>query len=225
MSTATSSSDRYAQARKALAQFEAYMEGFCADEFGPEVHRLAEAMRALIEPAAVEESVEEIAQRILASTSLPPVGDSVLFADLEKITRAAIERGVYAGIQAAWLSWEPETATGVPSGSLEQLAADAREAVEDLELSTESNGMDDVFTARDRAASVLRDLVALVERNEDVATTVRETQLVDIVFDGPPEHEPGRFIEVEDMAGASVKAGEWFELDRGRWALRVEVVK
>jgi hypothetical protein len=54
VSTATSSSERYAEARKALAQFEAYMDGFDADEFGPEVHRLAEALRAVIEPAAVE---------------------------------------------------------------------------------------------------------------------------------------------------------------------------
>lgn len=54
---------------------------------------------------------------------------------------------------------------------------------------------------------------------------VRETQLVDIVFDGPPGPEPGRFVEVEDMNGAGIKVGEWFELAGGRWALRVEVVK
>lgn len=40
---------RYAEARAALAAFEVYMDNFTADEFAPEVHRLAEALRALIE--------------------------------------------------------------------------------------------------------------------------------------------------------------------------------
>ncbi len=47
------------------------------------------------------------------------------------------------------------------------------------------------------------------------------TQLVDIVFDGPPSHESGRFVEVEDMQGASVKVGEWLERPNGFWALRL----
>jgi len=40
-----------------------------------------------------------------------------------------------------------------------------------------------------------------------------------IVFDGPPSHESGRFVEVEDEAGRGVGLGEWAERDDGCWAL------
>jgi hypothetical protein len=43
----------------------------------------------------------------------------------------------------------------------------------------------------------------------------------DIVFDGPPGPEAGRFIEVEDGNGRSVSVGEWIERDDGLWALRL----
>ena len=32
---------------------------------------------------------------------------------------------------------------------------------------------------------------------------------IHIVFDGPPSHESGRFVEVEDAQGHSIKFGEW----------------
>lgn len=32
---------------------------------------------------------------------------------------------------------------------------------------------------------------------------------IDIVFDGPPSHESGRFVEVEDETGKSISVGEW----------------
>jgi hypothetical protein len=35
---------------------------------------------------------------------------------------------------------------------------------------------------------------------------------IDIVFDGPPSHESGRFVEVEDASGNSIRIGEWVEL-------------
>lgn len=44
---------------------------------------------------------------------------------------------------------------------------------------------------------------------------------IDIVFDGQPAHESGRFVEVEDPNGASVKAGEWIDRKDGYWALRI----
>jgi hypothetical protein len=40
-----------------------------------------------------------------------------------------------------------------------------------------------------------------------------------IVFDGPPEHRAGRFVEVEDANGHSVRAGEWRERFDGFWEL------
>ena len=44
---------------------------------------------------------------------------------------------------------------------------------------------------------------------------------INIIFDGPPSHESGRFIEVEDDAGHGLRAGEWVERPDGLWALRI----
>ena len=44
---------------------------------------------------------------------------------------------------------------------------------------------------------------------------------IDIVFDGPPSHESGRFVEVEDERGHSVNAGEWIDRGDGMFALRI----
>ncbi len=50
-------------------------------------------------------------------------------------------------------------------------------------------------------------------------------ELLDVVFDGPPSHEPGRFVEVENMDGASVRVGEWIDRGDGYWALRLRVIR
>lgn len=44
---------------------------------------------------------------------------------------------------------------------------------------------------------------------------------IDIVFDGPPGHESGRFVEVEDSTGKSIHVGEWIQREDGYWALRI----
>jgi hypothetical protein len=44
---------------------------------------------------------------------------------------------------------------------------------------------------------------------------------INIIFDGPPSHESGRFVEVENDAGESIKAGEWSERPDGLWVLRI----
>ena len=44
---------------------------------------------------------------------------------------------------------------------------------------------------------------------------------IDIVFDGPPSHESGRFVETEDENRASISIGDWVERDDGYWALRI----
>lgn len=43
---------------------------------------------------------------------------------------------------------------------------------------------------------------------------------INIIFDGPPGHESGRFVEVENDQGASISVGKWGESD-GLWALRI----
>jgi hypothetical protein len=47
------------------------------------------------------------------------------------------------------------------------------------------------------------------------------SEYIDVLFDGPPSHESGRFVEVNDDTGASIRAGEWIERDDGLWALRI----
>lgn len=44
---------------------------------------------------------------------------------------------------------------------------------------------------------------------------------IDIVFDGPPSHESGRFVEVENSKGESIDFGEWRHRPDGYWALRI----
>lgn len=43
----------------------------------------------------------------------------------------------------------------------------------------------------------------------------------DVVFDGPPGPESGRFIEVESPESASIAVGEWIDRGDGTWALRI----
>jgi len=43
---------------------------------------------------------------------------------------------------------------------------------------------------------------------------------IDIVFDGPPGHESGRFVEVEDDQQRGISIGEWVE-DGDLWRLRI----
>lgn len=45
---------------------------------------------------------------------------------------------------------------------------------------------------------------------------------INIVFDGPPGPETGRFVEVENDAGASISVGHWIERPDGFWSLRIE---
>ena len=49
------------------------------------------------------------------------------------------------------------------------------------------------------------------------------TKKIQIVFDGPPDAETGRFVEVEDENGASISVGEWVHRDDGYWALVLEM--
>ena len=48
-----------------------------------------------------------------------------------------------------------------------------------------------------------------------------EEKYIDIVFDGPPSHESGRFVEVEDSTGKSIAIGNWVEREDGYWVLRI----
>jgi hypothetical protein len=62
-------------------------------------------------------------------------------------------------------------------------------------------------------------LVAVAD--EGVRRYAARHPFIDVVFDGPPSHESGRFVEVEDPEGKSVSAGQWIDRGDGMWALRL----
>jgi hypothetical protein len=64
-------------------------------------------------------------------------------------------------------------------------------------------------------------IVNLLTQNANLVATLMHLEPLDIVFDGPPEALSGRFIEVENMAGASVNIGTWIKRNDGYWALRI----
>lgn len=90
--------------------------------------------------------------------------------------------------------------------------------------------------AADRCPRCLADEVAYwkgrthsAEGQRDAMLGVAKTALaqvkagfIDVVLDGPPDHEAGRFVEVEDPKGHSVKVGEWIDRGNGMWALRID---
>ena len=45
---------------------------------------------------------------------------------------------------------------------------------------------------------------------------------IQIRFDGPPSHESGRFVEVENRDGRSIKVGEWVK-DGTDWLLKLDI--
>lgn len=44
---------------------------------------------------------------------------------------------------------------------------------------------------------------------------------IHVVFDGPPSHESGRFVEVETPDGKSINVGEWHQRPDNLWELRI----
>jgi hypothetical protein len=53
------------------------------------------------------------------------------------------------------------------------------------------------------------------------AVLTRTLDKLCIIFDGPPSHESGRFVEVEDGAGHSIRVGEWKQRPDKLWALEL----
>lgn len=69
-----------------------------------------------------------------------------------------------------------------------------------------------------RLAVIIAAAPAGVEGEQAAAGTART---IDIVFDGPPSHESGRFVEVEDATGHSISLGKWIQRPDGYWVLRI----
>jgi len=55
----------------------------------------------------------------------------------------------------------------------------------------------------------------------DETSTRDRIEFIDVVCDWPPGPTSGRFVEVEDHRGHSMKVGEWLDRGDGMWALRI----
>ena len=75
-------------------------------------------------------------------------------------------------------------------------------------------------TLRAYAAASGGPISLLIEPDGKVSAGERHL-FIDIVFDGPPGPEAGRFVEVENPDGASISVGEWIDRGDGFWALRI----
>lgn len=73
------------------------------------------------------------------------------------------------------------------------------------------------FQARDLGAGIVEISRVQPAPHPDTPKNVP----INIVFDGPPGPESGRFVEVETDDGASILCGEWIERLDGFWALRI----
>lgn len=73
----------------------------------------------------------------------------------------------------------------------------------------------------DERRAIVDDLASnLVNARADAKKAREEEREIDILFDGPPSHESGRFVEVESPPGTSISFGEWVDRGGGLWALR-----
>lgn len=125
MSIASSASDRTEQARIALTEYDHVVRSGLGTGYTMDI--LAAALRSMVEPAATDETPEQVADEW--DTHLRTYGlvvtfglDAVLRPDTYALYREAYLAGIRRGIVMGWNSWEPETAPGVPSGTVEQLA-------------------------------------------------------------------------------------------------------
>lgn len=85
------------------------------------------------------------------------------------------------------------------------------------------------MTPDERAEAILLGLSQPADTNDIafVAYAIRQARNealteIRIVFDGPPSHESGRFVEIEDTEGRSINMGEWHDRGDGFWELRLK---
>ncbi len=65
----------------------------------------------------------------------------------------------------------------------------------------------------------------MVAMADEVAGPSPKQEAINVIFDGPPGPQCGRFIEVETDDGRGTSAGEWIKRPNGRWALRIVLNK
>lgn len=94
-----------------------------------------------------------------------------------------------------------------------RLAADGERIAELQDRHDKLWNMDSKIIGDQRAELTAKDL--------RIKELEAEAQIVRVIFDGPPGPESGRFVECEDENGASIRIGQWAEIDEGFWELRI----
>lgn len=101
----------------------------------------------------------------------------------------------------------------------ETMAEEIAKAVEQSEYQWAAH-----YAAFIRALPLLKpDEAALLRASAPPADVVGP--FIDIVFDGPPSHDGGRFVEVENHEGKSISVGQWIKRVDGYWALRINTAR
>lgn len=82
----------------------------------------------------------------------------------------------------------------------------------------EADLLDDL--GNDGDGDPIRELCRHVEQSVIVPVPPEKAVVpVHVIFDGPPSHESGRFVEVETSEGKSIRLGQWINRGDGYWAL------
>ena len=68
---------------------------------------------------------------------------------------------------------------------------------------------------------------SITEYRKDPDEAPYKQDFIEIVFDGPPGHESGRFVEVENSHRESIGIGRWVKRNdgTGMWALRIRTLR
>lgn len=105
--------------------------------------------------------------------------------------------------------------------SLEKHVAREQEALDHAHANPDGNQID-----WERMVGLAADITTAARSGRAAAYRVKHHGLhtkeeIRFVIDGPPGHHSGRFVEVEDENGASIRVGEWHARGDGLWELRV----
>ena len=99
--------------------------------------------------------------------------------------------------------------TGLPWGLINQ---GSRSICKPIDTPSDLIGLKDIPKSK-----WVRQPLTGLSTTEYAQNRVEDSMMIDIVFDGPPSHESGRFVEVENMKGQSIRIGEWIDRGEPEW--------
>ena len=111
-----------------------------------------------------------------------------------------------------------EAVAAVRSGSYDNLTLAHR--LRECWKRLDPTEVDDDPVAMLQASALLAEAAAALEKTH-VVTESAYPDFIDIVFDGPPSHQSGRFVEVENHKGQGIGCGVWIDRGSGLYALRI----